>query len=251
MQWQAPALLADQHHPVYSHILTKPEGEVNPKSLEMRLQPGVYRIISATAGTAISISSYAYDRVEAWKRSEDDSQKWLVQPSGDGYTFNNRKHNTTYIAVGSTDIQSRIYASKFPTTWELLQQGDYYFIKKPGKDRVLDLHWGKATNGNKIHIRPRDDHPCKYWKFEYLEDDIYSKEGKYLQKIAALQKEVDEAHKDISRKNDLLSDCRDDLRRLRGLSEGCCSDMCPDMNIQTDQNAFHITNIYNPGKCTC
>ncbi|KAH7343630.1 hypothetical protein B0J17DRAFT_643227 [Rhizoctonia solani] len=242
------------------------------------LDPGIYRIVSATAGTAISISSYGYDRVEAWARSEDDGQKWLIQRAGDGYTFNNRKHNTSYVAVGSTDIQSRIYASTFPTTWELLEQGDYYFINKPGQDRVLDLHWGEATNGNKvsqvvtwsvlhrpaehtvlvqIHIRPRDSHPCKHWKFEYLEIDTKrfihehfgpnSKEGKYLQTIATLRKDVKEAHTDISKKNAQLSDCKDDLRRLQESlnEEECCSGTCPKMNSQTDQSAFHITNIFN------
>ncbi|KEP53776.1 hypothetical protein V565_025960 [Rhizoctonia solani 123E] len=220
------------------------------------LQPGIYRIVSASAGTAISISSYGYERVEAWQRKEDDSQKWLVRQSGDGYTFNNRRHNTSYLAVGSTSIQSPIYASKFPTTWELLQQGDYYFINKPGRDRVLDLHRGKATNGNKIHIRPRGNHPRKHWSFEYLEHDtqrfihehfgIDSKEGKYLKTIAALQKEAKEAHIDILKKNTLLSDCKDDLRRLQeGGCEQCCLGTGPDMNVQNDQSAYHITNNYN------
>ncbi|KAG8681572.1 hypothetical protein FRC11_000955, partial [Ceratobasidium sp. 423] len=39
------------------------------------LQPGVYRIVNAAAGTAISISSYGYDRIEGWERSNDDKQK--------------------------------------------------------------------------------------------------------------------------------------------------------------------------------
>ncbi|CAE6424244.1 unnamed protein product [Rhizoctonia solani] len=134
------------------------------------LQPGVYRIVSVPADTAITIPSRGVERIEAWQRSNDEGQKWLVKPSGDGYTFQNRKHST-YMSVGSTDVQSQVYASKFPTKWELLKQGDHYLINKPGNDRVLDLHWGWFTNGNKIHIRPRDNHACKHWKFEFLKDD--------------------------------------------------------------------------------
>ncbi|CAE7196207.1 unnamed protein product [Rhizoctonia solani] len=166
-------------------------------------------------------------------------------------------HLLTVLLVGSTDIQSRVYASSFPTTWELLQQGDYYFINKPGQDRVLDLHWGEATNGNKIHIRPRDGHPCKHWKFEYLEGDtqrfiheqfgLDSKEGRYLRTIATLRKEIQGVQRDVSEKNTQLSDCRDDLRRLRNRNEDDFPDMCPGMDMPTycDQCTFHKTNIYN------
>ncbi|KAH7343629.1 hypothetical protein B0J17DRAFT_184583 [Rhizoctonia solani] len=112
-------------------------------------EPGVYRIVNASAGAAISILSHGINRVETWELSNNENQKWFVQRSGDGHTFQNRKHYT-YIAVGSTDIQAEVHASEYPTTWELLKQGDHYLINKSGNDRVLDLHWGKATNGNKI-----------------------------------------------------------------------------------------------------
>lgn len=202
--------------------------------VDQALQPGTYRIISGVAGTAIEVSNYDYNKIVAWQIHEGENQQWFLQRSGAGFRFQNRRHGT-FLSVSSTDVQSLVYASRFPTTWIFLKRGDSYLIQYADNDRVLDLHNGWATNGNEIHIRQGDETLCKIWRLERLSDDtgevlpdIFQEEGARLKRelhdktesLSLKELELAEQREDVAEKTRELTRTKDELsKREHQLSE--------------------------------
>lgn len=195
---------------------------------ELELQPGRYRIVSGLTGTAIQVSEHDHSKVVAWEKHEGKHQQWFVQNSGGGYKFKNCQHGL-YLAVPSTDIHTLVYASRFPMTWVLLKSGDCYIVQYADNNRVLDLHFGWATNGNELHIWPADNNGNKTWRFERMGDDtgeelpdVFRKEGDRLkqelnaknQELAETRKEVAQKDRELAEQSALLSRHKDTIRQL-------------------------------------
>jgi len=167
--------------------------------LELQLKSGRYRIISEFAGTAIQVSEDDNNNIVTWEKNEEETQQWFVQKSGSGYKFKNCRHER-YLAVASTDEHALIYASGFPTTWALLKSGDCYIVPYPDNKRVLDLHGGLKTNGNKITLCTTGGKDRTIWRFERIGDDT----GEELPEV--FRQEMDRLKHDIAEKDRMLTE---------------------------------------------
>ncbi|KAF8607890.1 hypothetical protein BDV93DRAFT_603647 [Ceratobasidium sp. AG-I] len=195
---------------------------------ELQLQPGTYRIVSGLTGTAIQVSEHDHSKVVAWEKHDGKNQQWFVQNSGGGYKLKNCQHGF-YLAVPSTDIHTLVYASRFPMTWVLLKSGDCYIVQYADNNRVLDLHFGWASNGNEIHIWPADSNGNKTWRFERISDDsgeelpeVFRKEGSRLkqeldtknQELVEMRKKLTEKDQSLVEKSSVLSRQEATIRQL-------------------------------------
>lgn len=183
------------------------------------LQLGTYRIVSGIAGTAIEISRYNHNEVVAWSIHEEEHQQWFLQESGDGYIFKNRRHGS-FLSVAHTSMHARVYSSRYPTTWVLRRRGDHYLIQYPDNNLVLDLHFGKADDGNKIHLQPGDDLLCKTWKLELLSNHTGETPPQVNGEVNRLEEEINALQDKISEKDEALAQCRGTVRELQGSCEG-------------------------------
>ncbi|CAE6467566.1 unnamed protein product [Rhizoctonia solani] len=141
-------------------------------SVDGTVEPGTYRIVSKLTGTVLQVSEHDCAKIVSWELVEKkESQQWYLQRSGGGYRFRNRKHNDLYLSVASTETHAFVTASRYPATWVLLKVGDHYGIQLADHDQLIDLHFGRSTNGNEIHIWPADGKANKTWALDRINDD--------------------------------------------------------------------------------
>ncbi|CAE6505442.1 unnamed protein product [Rhizoctonia solani] len=184
---------------------------VEHSPVDTTVEPGTYRIVSGLTRTALQISEYDDKKIVSWELVEkSESQQWYLQRSGGGYRFKNRKHES-YLSVASTDTHAIVTASKFPSTWVLLKLGDHHGIKLADHDQLVDLHFGRTTNGTEIHIWPADGKPNKVWELVRISDDSGEPHlGKCAQLDQDLAMEKDRADK----LKKILADEKDHAERL-------------------------------------
>ncbi|CAE6461748.1 unnamed protein product [Rhizoctonia solani] len=123
--------------------------------IDETVEPGTYHIVSGLTGTVLQVSEHDRTKVVSWqleKQVEKIEQQWYLQRSGGGYTFKNRKVNDLYLSVASTDTHALVTAAKCPSTWVLLKIGDRYGIKLAEGDKLIDLHFGRKTNGTEVRL---------------------------------------------------------------------------------------------------
>lgn len=178
------------------------------------IQPGTYRIISGIAGTAMQVLDQDPSEVVTWQLHEGDNQHWVVQRSGDGYTFKNGRHGL-YLATRSSENHSQIYASRYPITWVLPRINEGYWIQFPNTTQLFNLHCGWTTNGNKIHLFCVDyngHNNYSTWRFEYLSDETGEMQGTVVQEENVRQRQ------DLNTLVELLADKERQLSEQRTLA---------------------------------
>ncbi|KAG9090925.1 hypothetical protein FS749_000195 [Ceratobasidium sp. UAMH 11750] len=171
------------------------------------VEPGTYRIVCVASDTCI-ISQGDWDAV-CWRKLDNENQRWYVQRSGEGYQIKNCLTGL-YLVVSGTDAGAKVYCGRYPTTWELnqgMKDNDMYIIKQAGCDRVLDLHFGQANDGNEIHAWPQADwFACRRWRFERLGDDTGEGEQERSEELESKNKQINERDQRIQEQNAQLAE---------------------------------------------
>ncbi|CAE6538031.1 unnamed protein product [Rhizoctonia solani] len=179
------------------------------------LEPGTYRIFNAQAGTAIQVSEHDPTRVVTWEKHKGENQQWFLQRSGQGYRLQNR-HYDAYLAVSNTNDHSRVYASRYPTTWVFLKFNGDYIVQLADSYQVLDLHCCSGHNGNELHIWGEGVEPQKIWRVERLGSDSGNKELAAIQgQVANKDKELSSAKEELSGLRELLGRRDETIRQLQ------------------------------------
>ncbi|KAH7343636.1 hypothetical protein B0J17DRAFT_625300 [Rhizoctonia solani] len=125
------------------------------------LRPGIYHIANQLTGSVMQLSSHNPSIVVTGEYIGTNDQHWCLQPSGDGFTFENQERGS-YLTVSSTILNPLAYAGRYPTTFALLQMDDGYLIQLTDDEPVL------YATGNQVAIGPRDG-DGKTWRLEYVE----------------------------------------------------------------------------------
>ncbi|EUC66590.1 ricin-type beta-trefoil lectin domain protein [Rhizoctonia solani AG-3 Rhs1AP] len=197
--------------------------------IDETVEPGTYHIVSGLTGTVLQVSEHDRTKVVSWqieKQVEKIEQQWYLQRSGGGYTFKNRKVNDLYLSVASTDTHALVTASKCPSTWVLLKIGDRYGIKLAEGDKLIDLHFGRRTNGTEVHIWPSDGSAKQTWKLVRIGDgvgespqekksckaqDFTDKNGH----VERLEKEVSQLKDEVAKKDQKIAQHENTIHQLR------------------------------------
>ncbi|KAL5636743.1 hypothetical protein ACGC1H_000648 [Rhizoctonia solani] len=197
--------------------------------IDEAVKPGTYHIVSGLTGTVLQVSEHDRTKVVSWqleKYVEKIEQQWYLQRSGSGYTFKNRKFNDLYLSVASTDTHALVTASKCLSTWVLLKIGDHYGIKLAEGDKLIDLHFGRKTNGTEVHIWPSDGSAKQTWNLTHIGDGVgespQEKNSHKAQEFTAkddriekLEREVSELKDEVARKDQRIAQDKETIRLLR------------------------------------
>lgn len=135
----------------------------------LTIKPGIYRIINAGRGTAITVSTESTNAVVGWEVHDQLGQEWLVRSTEGKYHILNTVSGQ-YMGAGSAKPRAAINLESSPTLWELIPAEETTWkIMYAESSFVLDLDSGE--NGDGIHLwYPIPENPDRTWRFEKLGD---------------------------------------------------------------------------------
>ncbi|EUC66591.1 ricin-type beta-trefoil lectin domain protein, putative [Rhizoctonia solani AG-3 Rhs1AP] len=197
--------------------------------IDATVEPGMYRIVNKLTGTALQVSEHDHNKIVSWQHVEErKSQWWHLQRSGSGYRFKNRQHNELYISVASTDSNAIVTASRYPSTWVFLKIGDHYGIKLAEVDEMIDIPFGRKTDGIEIRLWPTDGHwgEKQTWDLVRISDDsdephcgkcaqLVQELGSEKEQVGKLKETLARVQLEVIEKNHQISQQQDNVRQLR------------------------------------
>jgi len=173
------------------------------------IKPGTYRVMNVASGTALAIPENNVWDVVGWERNDNKNQQWFAQRSGEGYRFKNSEYGH-YLAISNTCVQAPLYAGRYPTSWQLIQnQEDHnmYILKCGDVDLVIDLDdYGAGHNGNHIHAYAQEHWvPQKRWRLERLSDETGDDEWRLTKEVAEKNEQLVSKDQQLTTKIDELA----------------------------------------------
>ncbi|KAG8939983.1 hypothetical protein FRC03_005860 [Tulasnella sp. 419] len=131
--------------------------------------PGVYWIQSALSRMAVDMQAYKRDPgtpVINYEANNADSQKWIIQAAGNGYTIKNFTTNT-FLSLAEGVVPASyvpVTGNPTPVEWEIFRDGRYFIIRlASNKGLAMDLKYGGCKNSNPIILHDCHKEPTQQW----------------------------------------------------------------------------------------
>jgi len=136
----------------------------------MSIQPGIYRIKNVKSGTYFDASLQDKGTVHGWGfRPENENQKWIAEPSGQGFTLKNADTGD-YVSAGGPEDGTRVECTPNQNEWWIKEAEGNYAIHVAGMDFVCDLDMGREEDGTTINLWRWTGAPQQTWCFERVGD---------------------------------------------------------------------------------
>ncbi|KAG8895936.1 hypothetical protein FRC01_012120 [Tulasnella sp. 417] len=117
------------------------------------VQAGTYRLRNVKSGTYLDESNKDKDNIHGWEsRPENNNQKWILEPAGEGFRIKNAEHGRYVSVSGPRDGADVKASSGDRDVWTFKDQGRGYAIYLQGSGHVLDLDQGKEKNGTNVAV---------------------------------------------------------------------------------------------------
>ncbi|KAL4063829.1 hypothetical protein J3A83DRAFT_981381 [Scleroderma citrinum] len=138
----------------------------------MQLGHGIYKFLNRQSGTAMDMDG---DSVVGMPPSLSETQKWEIQPLGDGFMIRNVK-TQKYLSIRALFRTAPVIATSYPTAWHINkvylpdENAIFYEIRWPHSGYLFDLAGGESTPKTKIQITDEshdtdpEQHRSRLWK---------------------------------------------------------------------------------------